>query len=75
MRAQAVVFEEKEKVVYREVECPKPRMDETLRLIAAGYLQTLPLISHRFPAEEAATAWDLIRSKDENVLGVVLEWS
>lgn len=50
------------------------RMEETLRLIAAGSLQTLPLITHRFPAREAAAAWDLIESKREHVLGVILEW-
>jgi 2-desacetyl-2-hydroxyethyl bacteriochlorophyllide A dehydrogenase len=52
----------------------KARMDETRALIAAGYLQTLPLITHHFPAREAAAAWDLIRSKDDSVLGVILDW-
>ena len=52
----------------------KPRMDRTLVLIAAGHLQTLPLITHRFPAREAARAWELIASKDEAVLGVILDW-
>lgn len=51
-----------------------PRMDQTLRLIAAGYLQTLPLITHRFPVDRAAEAWDLILSKREPVLGVILDW-
>lgn len=50
------------------------RMDETRALIAAGHLQTLPLITHHFPAGEAAAAWDLIRSKDDRVLGVILDW-
>ncbi len=50
------------------------RMDQTLHLIAAGYLQTLPLITHRFPVAEAAKAWALIESKSEPVLGVILEW-
>lgn len=51
-----------------------PRMEQTLRLVAAGYLQTLPLITHRFPAARAADAWDLILSKRESVLGVILDW-
>jgi len=51
-----------------------PRMDQTLRLIASGYLQTLPLITHRFPVDRAAQAWDLILSKRESVLGVILDW-
>ncbi len=50
------------------------RMDETRALIAAGHLQTLPLITHHFAAHEAARAWDLIRSKDDGVLGVILDW-
>lgn len=51
------------------------RMDQTLALITAGHLQTLPLITHRFPAERAAEAWSLIAAKTEPVLGVILEWS
>jgi 2-desacetyl-2-hydroxyethyl bacteriochlorophyllide A dehydrogenase len=50
------------------------RMDETRALIAAGHLQTLPLITHHVAAHEAAQAWDLIRSKDDHVLGVILDW-
>ena len=52
----------------------KRRMDETRALIAAGHLQTLPLITHHFPAREAVAAWDLIRSRGEGVLGVILDW-
>ncbi len=52
----------------------RPRMDHTRELIAAGYLQTLPLITHRFPAAQAADAWALIESKREPVLGVILDW-
>lgn len=50
------------------------RMDRTLELVAAGHLQTLPLITHRFPAARAAEAWRLIESKSEPVMGVILEW-
>lgn len=53
----------------------KPRMDATLALIAAGHLQTLPLITHHFAAEQVAEAWRLIASKDEAVLGVILDWA
>jgi 2-desacetyl-2-hydroxyethyl bacteriochlorophyllide A dehydrogenase len=52
----------------------RERMDDTLTLIAAGYLQTLPLITHHFPAEQAAEAWRLIQEKREGVLGVILDW-
>ena len=50
------------------------RMIETIRLIAGGYLETLPLITHHFPARKAAEAWTLIESKSEPVLGVILDW-
>ncbi len=51
-----------------------PRMDATLQMIARGELQTLPLITHRFPASRAGEAFDLILSRPTPVLGVVLEW-
>ena len=50
------------------------RMDATLALIAAGHLQTLPLITHHFPVAQAADAWRLIAQKGEAVLGVILDW-
>lgn len=52
----------------------QPRMDATLALIAAGHLQTLPLITHHFPVTQAADAWHLIAQKGEAVLGVILDW-
>ncbi len=52
----------------------QPRMDATLNLIAAGHLQTLPLITHHFPVAQAADAWRLIAQKTEPVLGVILDW-
>lgn len=53
----------------------RPRMDETLKLIASGQLRTLPLITHHFPVREAAAAWDLIRTRSEPCLGVILDWT
>ncbi len=52
----------------------RARMDQTLRLVAAGYLQTLPLVTHHFAVEQAALAWDLITGRREAVLGVILDW-
>lgn len=51
------------------------RLAKTVELIANGTLETLPLITHRFPVEKAAEAWELIESKREPVLGVILEWN
>ena len=52
----------------------KDRMDATLELLSQGILRTLPLITHRFPASQAADAFELILSRREPVLGVVLDW-
>ncbi len=52
----------------------RERMDETLRMIAGGYLETLPLITHHFPVARASDAWTLIESKSKPVLGVILDW-
>jgi threonine dehydrogenase-like Zn-dependent dehydrogenase len=50
------------------------RLAQTMKLVSEGVLETLPLITHRFPVEKAADAWELIESKSEPVLGVVLDW-
>lgn len=50
------------------------RMDETLQLVAAGHLQTLPLITHHFPVAKAAEAWQMIVDRREPFLGVILDW-
>lgn len=61
----------------------KERMDATLALIERDVLKTLPLVSHHFPATDAAMAWKAIqegRSRppgadaDRAVTGVVLDW-
>lgn len=45
-------------------------------LLAAGRLRVAPLITHRFPIEEAPAAYDLIASKtDSPSLGVILTYS
>jgi 3-hydroxyethyl bacteriochlorophyllide a dehydrogenase len=50
------------------------RMERTLELLQKGVLQTLPLITHHFPVSRAAEAFDLILSRREPVLGVILDW-
>ena len=49
-------------------------MDATLDLLTQGVLKTLPLITHHFPAAQAGEAFDLILSRREPVLGVILDW-
>lgn len=50
------------------------RLVKTMELVAQGRLDTLSLITHRFPVERVAEAWELIEAKQEPVLGVILEW-
>ena len=63
-----------EQTLYAVSGWTRPRMDRTLELIAAGSITTTPLITHRFPVAAAAAAWELINSRAEGVLGVVLDW-
>ncbi|MCU6711356.1 hypothetical protein M6D81_21925 [Paenibacillus sp. J5C_2022] len=50
------------------------RMDETLAGIRDGWLQPASLITHTFPAAQAAEAWQLIMDRSAFYLGVVLDW-
>ncbi|MFC3769769.1 zinc-binding dehydrogenase [Paenibacillus sp. GCM10012303] len=50
------------------------RMEETIQAIADGWLQTSPLITHRYPAERAAEAWQFIQQSKSGALGIVLNW-
>jgi bacteriochlorophyllide a dehydrogenase len=52
----------------------RERLVATMGWILQGRLDTLGLLTHRFPAERATEAWALIESKREPVLGVVLDW-
>jgi len=52
----------------------RERMDATLALLGAGKLETLSLITHRFPVADAADAFDLILGRRAPVLGVILDW-
>ncbi len=48
--------------------------EAVLELMASGRLDVKPLISHRFPFERAAEAYDLIVNRGGLYLGVVLEY-
>jgi len=50
------------------------RMNRTIAGIGEGWLQTTPLITHRFPAARAAEAWEVILDPAQPCLGIVLEW-
>ncbi len=51
-------------------------MESALQLMADGKLKVQPLISHRFPIEQAASAYEIITGKKkETFLGVVLTYS
>jgi predicted dehydrogenase/threonine dehydrogenase-like Zn-dependent dehydrogenase len=49
-------------------------MQAILDLLGTGRLDLSPLITHRFPIENAAVAYDLIRTGSEPYLGIVLQF-
>ncbi len=51
-------------------------MQEFLRLVAAGAVKLKPLLTHRFPIEQAEEAYDIISGKrKENFLGILLQYA
>lgn len=59
--------------------CPagwaRSRMEKTLALVAAGALRVGPLITHRMHAAQAPAAFDMILKKEQDFLGILLEWN
>lgn len=53
----------------------RERMDAAIEAIVDGGLKSRHLLTHRFSVDEAADAWELIESKSEPVLGVLLDWT
>jgi len=45
-----------------------------LDLVAAGDLRVDDLVTHRFPGERALEAYDLLRARRQETLGVVFDW-
>ena len=46
--------------------------DEILKLIAEGRIDTTPLITHRFPLDRIAEAYDLFENRRENVMKIAI---
>jgi predicted dehydrogenase len=49
-------------------------MEEFLRLLASGGIRTAPLITHRFPLQRAAEAYETIMQPGSTSLAVLLEY-
>lgn len=49
--------------------------EEVLRLIAAGKIDTLPLITHRYPLNRIAEAYELFEHKRDGVIKVAVHAS
>jgi len=47
--------------------------EQALRLIESGRLDVAPLVTHRFPLGEYQKAFDLLRSRSEPVVKVILK--
>jgi 2-desacetyl-2-hydroxyethyl bacteriochlorophyllide A dehydrogenase len=53
----------------------RARMEATLADLIAGKFHVAPLITHRVPWREAASAYErLVRDKAEDSLGIVIDW-
>ncbi|MGH9847323.1 MAG: bi-domain-containing oxidoreductase, partial [Blastocatellia bacterium] len=51
-------------------------MQEFLRLLSTGAVKLAPLITHRFPIEQAETAYEIVTGKrSEPYLGILLQYS
>jgi threonine dehydrogenase-like Zn-dependent dehydrogenase len=48
--------------------------DRAAELLATGGIRVDPLITHRFPAEQAPAAFGLLDQHLDQALGVLLEW-
>jgi len=48
--------------------------EKLLRLFADGKLVTAPLLTHVLSPEESPSAYHALRDRDENYLGVVIDW-
>ena len=44
------------------------------QLIASGELDLASMVTHRFPHERAADAYELLRTRRDEAMGVLLEW-
>lgn len=64
----------KETTLHMPAGWTRPRMDATLAGITEGWLTTLPLVTHTFPARDAVAAWQVILDPSAPKLGVILEW-
>ena len=54
----------------------RDNLEATMAAIVAGSLHVEPLITHRVPWREAASAYErLVRDKAEDALGIVIDWS
>jgi 2-desacetyl-2-hydroxyethyl bacteriochlorophyllide A dehydrogenase len=53
----------------------RERITSTLELLASGAMEAERLITHRFPSSRCGEAFELILSRSEPFLGVVLDWT
>ena len=53
---------------------PEVLLNRTIELMQAGRIRVEPLISHRFPYQEAKDAFDLLYARLSEAMGVLLIW-
>ena len=64
----------KELSVHTPAGWSRHRLQQTIDLIAQGKLDAASLITHRLPVSDAATAYRMLANREDNALGVLLQW-
>lgn len=68
------LIRQKELSVHTPAGWTRPRLEHTIDLLAEGKLDAASLITHRLPVADAAEAYRMLADRDDNALGVLLQW-
>jgi threonine dehydrogenase-like Zn-dependent dehydrogenase len=49
--------------------------DYILDRVARGHLDLAPLVTHHFPIDHAAAAFDLAVSREKSAIGIIFNWN
>ena len=72
--ADMALLQQKEITTHFIAGWTRPRMETTLKLMAAGKMRLRPLITHQVPFRRGPEMYDMIRRKSEPFLGITLDW-
>ncbi len=73
--ADMALLQQKEITAHFIAGWTRPRMEATLKLMAAGKMRLRPLITHLVPCQRGPEMYEMIRRKSEPFLGITLDWT